>query len=469
MSLSPRLRNILLLIFLLLLIGLPLLWAGLSSQERARLAEQEDNFAEAARFYELAAQRLPWQPALWQQAGLAAFSAGQPDEAVRLLTEAQQRHALTLTGQITLGQALWQMGDNRSALTAWEAAVSTFGPDPDLLGHLIEAYHTLGRYAEEQEALRQLLAVHPQQARAHYRLGLLLSASQAEAALKELMEATRLDPTLGTDLLPMRRALNLALLSDEPAYRQTVAGQGLAALNEWSLARQAFAMAVQARPDYAEAWAWLGEADQHLGRDGSAALDQAESLNPDSALVQVFLGLYDQRQGRADEAVRHFAQAINLEPNNAAWQAALAGAYVQKGDLPSALQAYQQAAQLSPREAQYWRMLASFCAVYEYQLSETGLPAARQALELAPKDGVALDIMGQIYFALENRPLAEKYFQQALKVDPDLADAHLHLGIVYLQSGQMTLARQAFQHAAALAAGLPTGEQAEALLKQYFP
>jgi Flp pilus assembly protein TadD len=185
--------------------------------------------------------------------------------------------------------------------------------------------------------------------------------------------------------------------------------------------------------------------------------------------VQAFLGLYYQRQGLTAEAVRHFGLAAALEPENAAWQAALAEAYTQDGNLPLALEAHQRATQIAPREAQYWRRLAAFCAIYEYQISEIGLPAARRALELAPEDASALDVMGQIYLALGNRPLAEKYFQQALKADPNLAEAHLHLGLVYLQSGQMALARQALQRSAELAAGSPLEEQAQMLLRQYFP
>ena len=469
MPFPSRLRNFLILFFLLFLIGLPPAWTGKSAENVARLAEQQNDPARAARLYELAARHLPWRPVLWQQAGLAALSAGEAEEAVRLLDEARQRGALTFSGQIALGQALWQGDRKQEAVTVWESTLAASGPDPELLGHLIKAYHALGRYADEQKLLQCLLSIHPQDAEVHYRLALLLSTSQPESALKELMEAIRLNPILDTKLQPMRRALNLALLSDEPAYRLTVTGQGLAAVDEWDLARQAFVQAVRFHPAYAEAWAWLGEADQHLGRDGTAALEQAEALNPDSALVQVFLGLHDQRQGHTAQAVQHFWLAANLEPENAIWQAALAEAYVQDGNLPLALDAYQRAVQIDPREPQYWRMLAAFCAVYEYQISEIGLPAARRALELSPGDAQALDVMGQIYLALGNQSLAENYFQQAIKADPALAEAYLHLGVIYLQTGQMVLAREAFQHSAGLAAGMPVGEQAQMLLRQYFP
>lgn len=462
-------QKILLLVTLLAVIVLPPLFSGRQAEVRARLAQTRGNPAEAAKLYELAARRIPWRAVLWQEAGLAAASAGEMQAAIRLFDHAQERNALTLPGEIALGRALWQTGDRDAALTIWQTSLSGSNPDPDLLGYLVEAYRTLGNLPAEREMLLLLISVRPQDAQAHYRLGLLLAAEQPETALPELMEAARLDPALDNTVQAMRKALTTALLVDEPAHRLVISGQGLASLGEWTLARHAFTSAVQARPDYAEAWAWLGEAEQHLGRDGSAALELAASLNPESPLVQVFLGLYRQRQGRPDWAINHFRLAALLEPENPAWQAALAGAYVQAGDLPPALQAYQEAVRLAPQDAQYWRMLAVFCANYQYQVTETGLPAARRALTLTPDDARALDVMGQLYMALGDRHLAQGFFEQALEADPTLAEAHLHLGIIHLQSGRRNLAYPALVQARDLASGTLLGGQAQALLEQYFP
>lgn len=468
-----RIRSILLNIFtltvLLSVILLPLVLSGLQAEARARVAQERGEMSDAARLYEAAAMRLPWRASLWQDAGQAALAAGEPEDAVRLLTRAGNRGALTLAGQDALGQALWQTGRTDAALQIWQTATAGSNPDPGVLARLAEAHHALGNYPAEREALRRLTDLRPQDAQARYRLALLLAASDPQESLHHLTLAAQIDPALEKSIRPLRRALNLALLANEPAYRLTVSGQGLASVDEWALAQQAFAQAVGVRPDYAEGWAWLGEAEQHLGRDGIAELRHAEALNPHSALVQVFLALYHQRQGRASLAVEHLRRAVDLEPENAAWQAALAEAYVQAGDLPPALEAYQQAAQKAPQDPQYWRMLAVFCATYEYRLAEVGIPAARQALKLTPEDARALDAMGQVYLALGNAAQAETHFLQALESDPDLPEAHLHLAIVYLQTARPLMARPALLRACELAAGTPLGEQAQMLLKQYFP
>lgn len=469
MRIRSILFNILILVLLMSVSLLPLVISGLKAEARARAAQKQGEMSVAARLLETAAKRLPWRADLWQDAGQAALAAGEPEDAIRLLTRAESRGDLTLAGRIAFGQALWQTGKTDAALKTWQEGLSASNPDPELLAHLAEAYHTLGDYPAEEETLNLLVDLRPQDAQAHYRLALLLAASRPKESLHHLTLAVQLKPDLENSIRPLRRALNLALLADEPAYRLTVSGQGLAAVDEWALAQQVFAQAVRIRPDYAEGWAWLGEAEQHLGQDGSAALQRAEALNPRSALVQVFLALHYQRQGRAGLAAEHLRLAVDLEPENAAWQAALAEAYVQAGNLPPALEAYRRATQTAPKDAQYWRMLATFCAAYEYQVTEIGFPAARRALELAPEDARALDAMGQVYLALGNTSQAEIYFQRALERDPDLPEAHLHLAIVYLQTARPMLAQPALLRACNLAAGMPLGEQAQMLLDQYFP
>ncbi len=463
------LKNILILAGLLAVICLPPLAAGLRTAERARAAEARGDMAAASSLYELAAIRLPWRDELWQEAGLATSAGGQAAETIRLLRQAQERGSLTTPGAAVLGEALWETGELEGALEVWLGALSASNPDPAVLGHLAAAYQALGNRAGERETLLNLISVQPQDARAHYRLGLLLAAAKPEEALPELMEAARLDPTLDPNVQTLRKALNTALQVDEPAYRLTAAGQGLGGLGEWALAEEAFAAAAKVRPDYAEAWAWLGEARQQLGQDGGAELSRASVISPDSVLVHILYGLYWQRQGQAGTALEHFLAAAALEPENPAWQAALAEAYVQAGDLPPALSASQRAAELAPQEAQYWRRLADFCVQNRYQIMETGLPAAYRALELAPGDARVLDTMGRLYQEINDPQTARKYFQRAVEIDSTLSSGHLHLGILYLQTGQYDLAKPELLQARDLSPGTPLAEQAQLLLDQYFP
>ncbi len=55
-------------------------------------------------------------------------------------------------------------------------------------------------------------------------------------------------------------------------------------MGEWQLAERAFSQACQLSPEYAEAWAYLSQAQEQLGQDGLPALNKAIALEPDSVV-----------------------------------------------------------------------------------------------------------------------------------------------------------------------------------------
>mgnify|MGYP003435018042 FL=1 len=97
------------------------------------------------------------------------------------------------------------------------------------------------------------------------------------------------------------------------------------------------------------------------------------------------------------------------------------------------------------------------------------MPAAQQALALAPDEAASLDLLGWTYLAANMSELAEAKLLAALRLDPDYAPAHLHLGMTYLQMNQMEAARLHLMQAQALAPDSAEGQQAAQLLELYFP
>jgi Flp pilus assembly protein TadD len=103
------------------------------------------------------------------------------------------------------------------------------------------------------------------------------------------------------------------------------------------------------------------------------------------------------------------------------------------------------------------------------QLEDVGLPAAQKAVELSGEDSMALDALGWTLALLERYDEAQDILEHALSLDPGLAQAHLHLGVVAMQMEDWESARDQFQQARDLDKGGPVGEQAQVLLNQYFP
>ena len=78
-------------------------------------------------------------------------------------------------------------------------------------------------------------------------------------------------------------------------------------------------------------------------------------------------------------------------------------------------------------------------------------------------------MLGWTLALLERYDEAQDALEHALSLDPELAQGHLHLGIVALQMDDWEVALDHFQQARDLDVDGPVGEQAQVLLNQYFP
>jgi len=140
-----------------------------------------------------------------------------------------------------------------------------------------------------------------------------------------------------------------------------------------------------------------------------------------------------------------------------------------QGDLEAAQQAYQQAIGLAPQDPAYYRLLAAFSLEHNYQLSQTGLPAARQALLLSPNDPASLDMLGQVLLQLGDAASAKRFFERAALLQPQYAPAHLHLGLIYILEDNRPAAYEKFNQVLSQAPGTTAADQAQRLLENYFP
>jgi tetratricopeptide (TPR) repeat protein len=462
-------RNALILLILLMLIVTPRPAAGYLDLRQARHFNAAGDYSKAASAFVLAAQRIPWQPSLWEKAADAYLNGKDYYHAEYAYEIALQRHTLSPSGYIGLGDTMFVLGDPRFAVDLWNGQIDKGGDPSALLPRIARGYQALELYSDEIQAWQKYLIYQPGDAAAHNRLGLLLAATSPSEALPELVKSAQLDPLLDASVQSLRSALNTAFLSDDRAYQFLVSGRALGALSDWDLAAEAFRNAIAARPDYAEAWVWLGEAKQQQGQDGKIEIERALALDPDSAMVQSLHGLYLQRQKQPVKALAAFQIAALLEPEDPGWQMALGRAYEQTDDLVAALEHYQQAVDLAPEQASVWRALAEFSLRDNVDLIGVGLPAARRLVELANDDWQSLDIAGQIILETGDPVGAEALLKKALELGPAQAAPALHLGLLYLQTGDRPAAFSRLNQAMLFDPDGPYGWQAKRLLEQFFP
>lgn len=140
-------------------------------------------------------------------------------------------------------------------------------------------------------------------------------------------------------------------------------------------------------------------------------------------------------------------------PNSAQAQFELGNAYTDAGQWEQAQAAYQKAIELDPN---FQSAYANLGVVY-YQLGQLDLSASQyqKALELDPTDGDVAYNLGALYLQqalLKGNPpdpnlvkQAIDQLQQAIKLDPDLAEPYFSLGVAYKALDQKTEAIQAFE------------------------
>lgn len=482
--------RIALLLLLLPLLGIAALAYQLSrGLQTAQRAVSTGRYLEASQSYARAAGFQPWRADLWESAGRYALQAGDYQTAVLYLEKASQvsiaigkggtaQDGLSAQGWLDIGDAYQGAGDLQKALSAWSAALKMTGPTTEVLPRLLSAHRLIGDQASAMADLRALLSLQPHYAPYSYEMGLLLAAQQPEAALEYLSQAAELDYSLAPKALKFQSCLRSAQ-AEENAYRLLVAGRCLASQDEWDLAAGAFQQAVEERPDYAEAWAYLGEARQHTSGyapeggessgDGLVELQKALELDPKSLSAQTFLALYWMRQENYDLAEEAIRAAIELDPQNPVLVIQLGEILAASGDLQAAFQVFSQSVELAPNDPAVLRSLAAYSLKYSYHVEEVALPAARQAIILAPKDVQNLDMMAQVLIQLGDLASAERFLVQALMLDETYAPSHLHLGLVLILSGKYSAARQELDRAVVLEPGGSVADQARRLLETYFP
>lgn len=448
--------------------------------EEARRAQASDSSRRVAAELAPAAEALPWWPSLWRQAGHAALDGGAPEDAIVYFQRAVERGELAPEDHLALGDAHDQVGDTQAATAAWEQVDSSSGAHPEALTRLVEAHLAGENFAPARSALEDLIASRGAETRyafsltsqegepypLAYHLGLLLAVHAPEAAPPALRRAAEVAPGLADQAADLAESIRAASVEESPGYTALVAGQTLAAQGRWDLAVHAFRRATKLRPDYAEAWAYLGEAYQHLDRQADAlpALEQALEHNPDSLAANAFTAIYWQRQGDLEQARRYLKRAARLESRNPALQIYLGELWAQEGELDTARLYYQNAIDLARRDPAVWRAYADFGLRYSLDLHTQALPAARKAVLLAPDDPDSLDTLGLVLFRLGDRLNAARLWRRALAQDQDHAPTHLHLGVLYWYRGETELARSHLSRANSLAPASPTGSQARRLL-----
>jgi len=146
------------------------------------------------------------------------------------------------------------------------------------------------------------------------------------------------------------------------------------------------------------------------------------------------LGVALEDKGRISEAMKHFKQALRLNPDDAEAYSNLGIALDKKGRIVEAIAEFQRALEIDPNSAKADYNLG-FALLQKGQV-DMAIAQLQKTLEIKPDYPEALSKLGIALFqkGRVNEGIAQ--FQKALAIDPDYTIARYNLGIALFQTGQ---------------------------------
>jgi protein O-GlcNAc transferase len=191
----------------------------------------------------------------------------------------------------------------------------------------------------------------------------------------------------------------------------------------------------------------LGNALKAQGKlqEAIACYQQALSHGPNYVEAHYNLGIALHGIGRLDEAVASYRRALHYRPEHAAANNNLGNALQEQGKLDDAVTAYQRALALKPSYAEAYGNLANVRKA-QGALDDAVTFYAR-ALALKPDHAEALNNLGIVLLEQGKPNEAAALFQKALTLKPDYALAHSNLGDALQEQGNPTDARIAYSQA----------------------
>jgi tetratricopeptide (TPR) repeat protein len=287
----------------------------------------EKEFEEAVAYYQEALRISPGFSLAHHNLGVALIEQGRVDESIEHYLEAVGINPEYSQAHYDLGLILEREGRTDEAIEHFQEVVRIDPRNSQAHHYLGVALAEEGRVDEAMEHYREVVNLDPLHASAHSNLGVaLVERGEVDEGLRYLEESLRINPRdaevqhgLGAILLEQGRVdkavehLQEALRID-PQGAQTHYNLGVALVEQgWvEAAIEHFDKALEIDPELVDA-----------RRNLVFVLDQAVQgyhralqSTPGNAEMHNNLGVLLLRKGEVDEAIRHFAEAVRIDPND---------------------------------------------------------------------------------------------------------------------------------------------------------
>lgn len=404
---------------------------------------------------------------------------GESDAAVSLLRNAVKDNPENALVHYALGTALNETGDPASAENEWRQAAR-------LQPGMLEAQRALAQVAAIQhddnlleDTSQQIIDNDPQAPDGYLFRGIAEADEKdwdkAEADFHRAIKITPEKPEGFVSMGDLRLAQG-RFTEAEQSYEKALefdsnsseAMRGLigcyTAANQASRGLARVEAQIQKSPQNSDYYRMLGELQLNRNNYASAeqSLREAINLNKNNVNAFVLLGRVELHEGSIEKALATSYEWIRENPSDATAYVLTGSLEEQRGDWRKGQELYNKALQIQPTSAIAENNLA-------YSMLENGgntdvaLSLAQSAHAQAPAVGSVDDTLAWAYYHKGLYTMTVELLEDALKLEPDSAPYHYHLGLAYSKLGNMPEAKQHLRRALAVD---PKSAQADLVRKQ---
>jgi tetratricopeptide (TPR) repeat protein len=376
-------------------------------------------------------------PQHYHQRARELWESGHPEAAISAWRKALACDPAFVEGLVSLSWALGRQGQVEEGLSLAQRALEAGGDDPRSHHVAGELCFFSGRYAEAEQHFRRALALDDKSAP--------LLGGAAHAHLADALYMLERFPEAAEEY---QRAL--ALGADE-AYCRLWLGWSKHQLGDQRAAEQ-FQRACEVSPDWHEPFYAAGYCHCAQGDYARAkhCLEQALSLYPEDdeqGRAAAACELANALRGCGDlpRAIQLYQQSLALDPTHPVARFNLGLAFAEQGDCESALAAFEVAAQLDPQDQEI--QVERGRAYLELGRYDQAVEAYQAALSICAENAEALAGLGLAYYSLGLYDTAADYCQRAVELAPEEAGLHYNLALSLEAAGRHAEADTAIERA----------------------
>jgi len=181
----------------------------------------------------------------------------------------------------------------------------------------------------------------------------------------------------------------------------------------------------------------MGLALQEQGKTDEAIGHYTDALKikPDYADAHYNFGIALQEQGKIDEAIAHYTDALKINPDYAKAHYNLGIVRQKQGKIDEAIAHYAKAMKIKPDYVDARVNLA--VALEEQDKIAEAIAHYTEALKIQPDDAKVYNNLGSILGRQGRFEEAIDHYSEALKIKPDYAKVHNNLGSILVMQGKL--------------------------------